>query len=157
MIDSAKAQSFGDFEQIFIDDGSTDHSFEIIRQAKEKDPSRVVVIKNERASGGPAGPRNQGVRASGSKLITFLDQDDLWEKEKLEKQFIEFSRDQKLMLCYSPLKILEQATGRVLVENEQAVPAYLRKGTPRERLLKSFYIPIFVYCNYIINAVRVTI
>ena len=67
-------QSYEDVEIITIDDGSTDGSLEICREAAERDP-RVVILEGEHK--GVSGARNKGLDAAKGEYIFFLDSDDV--------------------------------------------------------------------------------
>lgn len=79
---SALTQSFAPLEVLVCDDGSTDRSYELVLEMN--DP-RVVWIAGQH-SGLPAVPRNRGIAQSKGSWIAFLDSDDVWIPEKLEKQ-----------------------------------------------------------------------
>ena len=81
-IESVLAQSFGDWEMIIVDDCSTDNTDIVV--GKIKDP-RIRYIKNEKNSGA-AVSRNRALREANGRWVAFLDSDDLWKPEKLEKQ-----------------------------------------------------------------------
>lgn len=72
------AQSFGDFELILVDDGSTDGGLETV--ADIADP-RVRRLRQANAGPGPA--RNAGIRAAASDWVALLDGDDLWADDHL--------------------------------------------------------------------------
>lgn len=72
-------QSFKDYEIIVIDDGSTDETLEILESFKE-----IKVIKQKNF--GVSHARNQGIKSSKYPWIAFLDSDDEWHQDKLEKQ-----------------------------------------------------------------------
>lgn len=83
-IDSVAAQTFGDFEHIIIDNGSSDEGYEIAHSAAEQD-ARIVLLQNLRAPG--AGPtRNMGIERASGDIIAFLDADDSWFPTKLDRQ-----------------------------------------------------------------------
>ncbi|MCS6289910.1 MAG: glycosyltransferase [Nitrospira sp.] len=79
-IESACAQTYGDYEIVVIDDGSTDGSGEVLRSYANR--IRYIFQPN----GGVAQARNRGIAASRGRYIALLDHDDLWEPEKLAKQ-----------------------------------------------------------------------
>lgn len=81
-IDSARAQTYPDFELIIVNDGSTDNSVEVIRPYLA-DP-RIKYL--EQPNGGVAAARNAALRVARGRYIGFLDQDDLWLPEKLRFQ-----------------------------------------------------------------------
>ncbi len=83
-IRSVQNQTYENWELIIIDDCSTDNSDEILKKFSLED-SRICYLKNEKNSGA-AISRNGGLREAKGKWIAFLDSDDLWDEEKLEKQ-----------------------------------------------------------------------
>lgn len=80
-IHSILAQSFGDFELILIDDGSTDKSLLTMLQEAGTD-ERIVLVSQ--ANGGVSAARNTGVELARGWLIAFCDADDLWHEDKLQ-------------------------------------------------------------------------
>ncbi len=81
-IDSARAQTFQDWELIVWDDRSTDSSAAIV--AQYRDPRIRYFLSPDDAPLGKA--RNDAVRQASGEWIAFLDQDDVWLPHKLEKQ-----------------------------------------------------------------------
>ena len=79
-LDSVLAQEFRDFELIVVDDGSTDHTPQIL-DAYHQD---LMVIRQPNL--GVSAARNRGIAAAGGELIAFLDSDDLWLPRKLSSQ-----------------------------------------------------------------------
>lgn len=78
-LNSVFAQTFSDFKVIVIDDGSTDHGAQIV---KEFTDTRLRLIGQKNQGVGPA--RNTGVKEAKSPFIAFLDADDYWYPEHLE-------------------------------------------------------------------------
>jgi len=93
-IKSVLNQTFQDFELIIVDDGSTDNTKEVVEDFQKQD-SRIKYIWQEN-SGGPAKPKNTGIKNSKGEFLAFLDSDDEWLPEKLEKQLELFEKDKKL-------------------------------------------------------------
>jgi len=80
---SVRAQTLTDWEQILVDDGSTDNSVAIVESAAREDP-RFRVLRTGRNEG-PSVARNIAITASCGRFIAFLDADDLWLPEKLAR------------------------------------------------------------------------
>lgn len=83
-VDSVLAQTTQDWELLIIDDCSKDHTYRCMQKLAERD-SRIRIFKNTQ-NAGAAATRNFGIRQAKGQWIAFLDSDDLWKKEKLEKQ-----------------------------------------------------------------------
>ncbi len=79
---SVERQTFADFEAIVIDDGSTDGSWDAIRRHADADP-RFVPIRTENC--GVARARERALSEARGAWIAFLDGDDLWEPDMLER------------------------------------------------------------------------
>lgn len=82
-IESVLAQSYMDWELLIVDDCSTDNTDEVVNPFLSD--KRIKYFKNEKNSGA-AVSRNRALREATGKWIAFLDSDDLWMSEKLEKQ-----------------------------------------------------------------------
>ena len=76
-VQSVLNQTFGSFELICVDDGSTDDTIKIVMELAQRD-SRIRVVRHGRNSGGASEPRNTGIRLSRGKYIGFLDSDDMY-------------------------------------------------------------------------------
>ena len=83
-INSIQEQTYSNWEAIFIDDCSSDNSYDIIKQYQKND-KRIKVIKNK-INNGVAISRNNGIDYVKGEYLCFLDADDKWHPEKLEKQ-----------------------------------------------------------------------
>lgn len=83
-IRSVLNQTWTEWELIIIDDGSTDRTAEIVRGYMEQS-GKIKYVKNENNIG-VARSRNKGIRLARGGWIAFLDSDDCWRKDKLEKQ-----------------------------------------------------------------------
>ncbi len=88
-LDSVKGQSLEDIEIICIDDGSTDNSFNILKEYESAD-SRFKIYQQENAGAGAA--RNNGIGKASGEFILFVDSDDYIEKETSEKLYEQASR-----------------------------------------------------------------
>jgi glycosyltransferase involved in cell wall biosynthesis len=109
-IESAIKQSFKDFEILIIDDGSTDNTFHLIKEILRRD-KRLKYIYQEN-KGWPSA-YNNGILNSNGKYIAFLDSDDEWLPEKLEKQvaFLENNKGFDGVTCY----------GNIIVDDKEKI------------------------------------
>jgi len=96
-IDSVINQSFRKFHLYIIDDNSKDNSIKIINNYSKLENITIVKLNKNM---GPSFCRNYGMRISNSKYISFIDSDDTWMKEKLEKQ-IYFMEKENLSFTYT--------------------------------------------------------
>lgn len=83
-INSVLVQTYSDWELLIVDDCSTDNSCEIISRYCQSD-ERIKLLINKKNSGA-AVSRNKALKEASGEWIAFLDSDDLWLPEKLEKQ-----------------------------------------------------------------------
>ena len=83
-LDTVTAQTFGDWECLICDDGSTDDTRALV-EARARSDSRFRLVTGARY-GLPAGPRNRGLTGARGDWIALLDDDDLWHPKKLERQ-----------------------------------------------------------------------
>jgi teichuronic acid biosynthesis glycosyltransferase TuaG len=95
-IDSVINQTYKNLEILIINDGSTDDSLNIIKSYNDK---RIIII-NFKKNKGAAVARNEGIKKSTGRFITFIDADDYWNINKIEKQ-VEFIKRNKYQFIYS--------------------------------------------------------
>lgn len=88
-LDSVIAQTITDWEVQIIDDCSTDNTAEVLKPYLEKYPNIHYYVLSQNS--GPAVARTAAIKRATGKYIAFLDSDDLWKPDKLEKQ-IEFMK-----------------------------------------------------------------
>lgn len=84
-INSILAQTYRNWELLVLDDGSKDNTLRIIEDFSQND-SRIKALPNGKNMGVSA-TRNRGIELASGEWIAFLDSDDMWKPEKLEKQF----------------------------------------------------------------------
>ncbi len=82
-LDSVCSQTYKDIEVICVDDGSTDHSFELLNEYAEQD-GRIHVFSNTLDHKGAAGARNLGLQKATGKYVQFVDSDDFFEPDMTE-------------------------------------------------------------------------
>lgn len=106
-------QSLKDIEIIFVDDGSTDKTREILEEISKTD-DRVKVLHQQNSFAGAA--RNYGFRESSGKYLVFWDADDIFLPEALEKMYDKIVEDDA-DICICPADYYDNETGKVLKNN----------------------------------------
>ena len=95
-LDSVVNQTYKNLEIIIVNDNSTDSSLDIIKSYKD---SRIKVV-NLKESSGVAIARNTGIKKATGRFITFIDSDDYWVLDKIEKE-LKFITDNDYTFVYS--------------------------------------------------------
>lgn len=90
-------QSYKDLEIVLVDDCSKDNSAEIIAQYTAKYPN--IVYHKQEKNQGAAVARNTALNLAKGRYVAFLDSDDLWCKNKLEKQLAFMKQKDAAMTC----------------------------------------------------------
>ena len=104
-IKSVLSQSYVDWEMIIVDDCSSDKSIDIIQNYMKRD-NRIKLIRLEVNSGAGIA-RNMAIKAAVGKYIAFLDSDDIWKPDKLEKQIC-FMKEKDCCLSYSSYVVINE-------------------------------------------------
>ena len=97
-INSVLNQTYTNWELILVNDCSTDKSREIIEKHVKQD-KRIKLINNE-VNSRAAISRNNGIKIANGRYLCYLDADDLWDKEKLEKQ-IKFMKEKNCAFSFT--------------------------------------------------------
>lgn len=95
-INSVINQTYTNWELIIVDDCSKDNTDEIVNSIND---NRIIYLKNEKNSGA-AISRNKALKEAKGRWIAFLDSDDIWKKDKLEKQ-IKFMKENDYCFSYT--------------------------------------------------------
>ncbi|TDE06786.1 glycosyltransferase family 2 protein [Flavobacterium hiemivividum] len=132
-IQSVQNQTYNNWEIIAVDDCSSDATVAIILEMIEKD-SRIQLFQLEKNSGTGVA-RNKGLSIAKGRYISFLDADDLWKPEKLQKQ-INFLTEKNVPFTFSFYDCIDEA-GKPLNKRVEAP-------------LNLSYRQLF-FCNYIGN------
>lgn len=109
-IASVRGQTLGDWEMLVADDASGDRTAAIVEAASAED-SRIRLIRLER-NGGVARARNAALAQARGRFIAFLDSDDLWLPQKLERQ-VEFMKSKDAAVSYTSFRRIDETGRRV--------------------------------------------
>lgn len=129
-IESVLAQTYQNWELVITDDGSTDKSVEIISKYSKNDDRINVMVSDEHQ--GIARTRNMSISRAKGRFVAFLDSDDIWYPEKLEKQ-VEYMLEHELAFTYSSYEIIDY------------------QGNPKNRIVKDA--GVMSYKKYLRNTI----
>jgi glycosyltransferase involved in cell wall biosynthesis len=104
-INSVLNQTYKNWELVIVDDHSPDNTNEIIENYIKND-KRIKLIKLE-SNSGVTEARNIAIKEANGKYIAFLDSDDIWLPQKLEKQ-IDYMNNNNLAITYSAYATMDQ-------------------------------------------------
>ncbi len=112
-IRSVQAQTYTDWEMWLVDDCSSDESAGIISDFLEDERIHLVRFPENK---GAANARNAGINMSTGRYIAFIDADDIWSKDKLEKE-LKFMKDTRAAFAYTAYEFGDEnakGTGRIV-------------------------------------------
>jgi teichuronic acid biosynthesis glycosyltransferase TuaG len=107
---SVAKQTCTPLEHIVVDDGSSDGTVNLLRKLAERVP-RLKVISRPNQGAGPA--RNAAIEEAQGRYIAFLDSDDVWLENKLERQ-VAFMEETGIPFTYGDYMVADGATGETL-------------------------------------------
>jgi len=140
-IESVLNQTYQNFEIIIVDDGSTDGSRSVIKPFLN-DP-RIKLVEHGQNRGIPAA-RNTGIKMSKGEFIAFLDQDDLWLPEKLERQIAVFEHSPPdVGLVFSNINTINSKGIVKEYLSERHVPLHINELSQQE-VLKALFLHNFI-------------
>lgn len=114
-IEMVKRQTYIDWELILVDDCSPDNSADIIKEICKEKSERIRLICKERNEGA-AKARNTGVGAATGRYIAFLDADDIWLPNKLERE-LAFMKEKQAAFVFSAYEFGDEnanGTGKIV-------------------------------------------
>jgi glycosyltransferase involved in cell wall biosynthesis len=124
-IRSVLSQTYKNVELICINDKSTDNSLSIL----ESFGNKIILINNE-DNRGTAESRNKGIRLARGEFLAFIDNDDIWESNKLEVQMNQFNNDPRLDILFSYMQCfispeLREEGGKLRYCPPDPIPGYI--------------------------------
>ena len=117
-ITSIRNQTYTNWELIIVDDASTDATTSVIKDFCVKD-SRVQLLQLQHNSG-PGIARNKAIEYAQGSFIAFLDADDLWMPEKLEKQLL-FMQEHTIHVSFTAYNLISEE-GEPLFKTVKVLP-----------------------------------
>jgi len=132
-IRSLQAQTHTNWEMIVVDDCSKDGSFAIVEEFARQDP-RIIPVRQE-VNGGAAAARNRALQEVTGRFVAYLDADDIWLPQKLEKQ-IAFMREKDCGFPCASYEVINDA-GQRLNKNVFMLPKVDYTGYLTNNLLQT--------------------
>lgn len=133
-LDSVYAQTYPNLEVIVADNASTDDTLDIVRTYRN-----VKIVPRDSNSGMCSTTRNLAVRAATGDLVAFLDSDDAWYPDKLEKQVAFMERHPRFPLSHTYCHLMDDQSVVYGVRHEKRLPP---SGNYFEALLNHCWITI---------------
>lgn len=85
-LESVRKQTYSNWELLLVADGEQDSTIPVIEEYIQKTEEGRIRLFVQKQNQGAALARNRGAREAGGRFIAYLDADDLWDAEKLEKE-----------------------------------------------------------------------
>lgn len=137
-IQSVLHQSYKNWELIFWDNFSEDDSKKIIAKFSDK---RIKYFKSSKFNR-LYKSRNLAIQNAKGEFISFLDTDDLWQKDKLEKQMNFFSKNEDFEIVYSNYYIYDESKKKKFIKFKKILPS----GIIFKQLLRNYTVGIVTIC-----------
>lgn len=137
-IKSVLNQSYSNWELIFWDNNSTDNSKLIVSSFSD---NRIKYFKSENYNK-LYESRNLAVKKASGEYISFLDTDDMWNKNKIEKQIDFFEKNQDFEVVYTNYYIYEELKKKKLIKFKKKLPS----GMITKNLLRNYTVGILTLC-----------
>jgi glycosyltransferase involved in cell wall biosynthesis len=133
LLTSIKAQTYKNLELIVIDDGSTDGSLDIAQRYAVQNPEIIMRVMSQE-NRGVSDARNLGIMNCSGEYIAFVDSDDLWFSNKIEKQVTAVTKSGSGVIACSYV-IFSDSNSKIL---ETVKPNWSTKGVRNWLLFRSY-------------------
>ncbi len=137
-VNSIISQTYKNWELIFWDNDSKDDSKKIITKFPDK---RIKYFKSKKFNR-LYKSRNLAIQNAKGDFISFLDTDDLWQKDKLEKQINFFSKNKDYEIVYSNYNIYDESKKKRFIKFKKVLPS----GMVFKQLLRNYTVGIVTIC-----------
>lgn len=106
-IECVRKQTFGNWELLLVEDCSKDNTVAVIQEYLEKVKDERVRLICQEKNNGAARSRNRGLKEAKGRYIAYLDADDLWVSEKLEKE-LAFMEDKQAAFAFTGYEFADE-------------------------------------------------
>ncbi len=140
-IESVLSQTYTNWEQIVIDDGSTDKTYELVKQFKD---DRIRPLRQENVGIWKLNETyNKALKISRGELVAVLEGDDFWPPWKLEKQVSTFN--EQTVLCFGKAVVINSAGKILQITNKDL--SWLRKRRREEKIRRLLLVNFIPACT----------
>jgi glycosyltransferase involved in cell wall biosynthesis len=131
-IQSVIEQSFGDYEIVIVDDGSKDHSLEVIESFRKADPDRIWLFMHDNQSNrGVQETHLLGIAKARGEFVAFLDNDDRWTPNYLASKVDLLRSHPEVAVVFSPYRVVGEGWfGRDMVLRQWLLKSTVKRSRP---------------------------
>jgi glycosyltransferase involved in cell wall biosynthesis len=131
-IQSVIEQTYQDFEIVIVDDGSWDHSIEVIESFRKEQPDRIrLYTHDDNSNRGILETHLLGISKSRGELVAFLDNDDRWTQNYLATKAELLRNHPEVGVVFSPYKVVGEGWfGRDMVLRQWLLRYTIKRGKP---------------------------
>lgn len=115
-LECVEKQTYPHWEVIMVEDGSTDNTVACIKDYLQSTQNHKMRLVHQEVNGGAARARNRGLKEAGGRYIAYLDADDLWMPEKLERE-LAFMEEKQAAFAFTGYEFADEqgrGTGKIV-------------------------------------------